>query len=122
MPLFFWETFNEGVFSPSGGNNYVYDRIFKAAGKSSGTLAFETGANPLIPAHGLVTTYQYNSLNQVLQQYSPDGDTSVFFYDRLGRLTVSQNREQKENASYSGSVAKFSYTKYDGLDRVALKA
>jgi RHS repeat-associated protein len=53
-----------------------------------------------------------------LQQYSPDGDTSVFFYDRLGRLTVSQNKEQKDNASYTGTAGRFSFTKYDVLGRI----
>ena len=117
--LVFWEPFNEGIFTASGGNNYVYDRIFNAAGQKSGTIAFETtGNNTLVPLHRLVTTYQYNSLNQVLQQYSPDGDTSQFFYDRLGRLIVSQNKEQKDNPSYSGSAGRFSYTQYDALGRI----
>lgn len=117
--LVFWEPFTEGLFTASGGNDYVYERIYNAAGQKSGTIAFETaGSTTLVPAHRLVTTYQYNSLNQVLQQYSPDGDTSVFFYDRLARLIVSQNKEQLENASYSGSANRFSYTLYDGLGRI----
>ncbi|HEY0067708.1 MAG TPA: RHS repeat-associated core domain-containing protein, partial [Flavisolibacter sp.] len=41
-----------------------------------------------------------------------------FWYDRLGRLTASQNREQKENVSYSGTANRFSYTKYDALGRM----
>jgi hypothetical protein len=117
--LAFWETFNEGIWTASGGNNYVYERVYSAAGVSSGTVAFETaGDNSLTPGHKLVTTYQYNSLNQVLQQYSPDGDTSVFFYDRLGRLTVSQNMRQKYQASYDAAAGRFSYTKYDALGRI----
>ena len=119
--MVFWETFNEGVWAsgPSPGLSYVYDRIFNVPGYAGGSAqSFETSAGSLVPEHRLVTTYQYNSLNQVLQQYSPDGDTSVFFYDRLGRLTVSQNKEQKETASYSGSAARFSYTKYDVLGRI----
>src|SRR4030095_10807965 len=49
---------------------------------------------------------------------SPDADISEFFYDRLGRLIVSQNKEQKENPSYSGSADRYSYTLYDGLGRI----
>jgi len=72
----------------------------------------------VFPPHRLPTIYTYNSLNEVLQQYSPDGDTSQFFYDRLGRLTASQNKEQKDTVSYSGSAGRFSYTKYDALGRI----
>jgi RHS repeat-associated protein len=119
--LVFWETFNEGEWTtgPINGLMYVYDRVNNIPGYAGGSAQnFELFTGPLVPAHRLVTTYQYNSLNQVLQQYSPDGDTSVFFYDRLGRLTVSQNKEQKENASYSGTINRFSYTKYDPLGRI----
>ncbi|HEV7782030.1 MAG TPA: LamG-like jellyroll fold domain-containing protein, partial [Chitinophagaceae bacterium] len=117
--LVFWEVFTEGSFTTSGGNDYVYDRIYNSAGQKSGTIAFETsGSNTLVPAHRLVTTYQYNSLNHVLQQYTPDGDSSWFYYDRLGRLTASQNKEQKDNSSYSGSSGRFSYSKYDSLGRI----
>ncbi len=47
-----------------------------------------------VPDHGLATTYRYNSLNQVVTQNSPDGGYSQFWYDRLGRLVVSQNAKQ----------------------------
>jgi RHS repeat-associated protein len=117
--LVFWEPFTEGQYTFSGGLYYLFDKIYNAAGFITGIQSFETNYNyTLVPPHRLVTTYQYNSFNQVLQQYSPDGDTSVFFYDRLGRLTVSQNKEQKDMASYSGSINRFSYTKYDALGRI----
>jgi uncharacterized protein RhaS with RHS repeats len=43
----------------------------------------------------MATTYEYNSFNQVKKQFSPDGGTSEFWYDRLGRLVASQNQEQR---------------------------
>ncbi|RYZ52058.1 MAG: RHS repeat protein [Sphingobacteriales bacterium] len=61
--------------------------------------------------HELVTQYAYNSLNQVTAQVSPDGGRSLFWYDKLGRLAVSQNAQQREES-------KFSYTKYDELGRI----
>lgn len=61
--------------------------------------------------HSLVTEYRYNSLNQVVQQKSPDGGTSAFWYDKLGRLVVSQNAKQKPDDKYS-------YTRYDVLGRI----
>ncbi|MEQ1676014.1 MAG: DUF6443 domain-containing protein, partial [Chitinophagaceae bacterium] len=108
--LVFWSPMNTAP------NNDVPEVIQGITGDLSG-FTWQSSINTS-PEHRLVTTYHYNSLNQVLQQYSPDGDTSVFFYDRLGRLTVSQNKEQKEVASYSGSANRFSYTKYDALGRI----
>ncbi len=63
------------------------------------------------PTHQLQTVYQYNSLNQVVTQKTPDAGAREFWYDRLGRLVISRNAKQKiENA--------FSYTKYDALGRI----
>ncbi len=63
-----------------------------------------------VPAHTMVTNYKYNSLNQLTSQNTPDGGSSVFFYDALGRLIASQNAEQLTRAAYS-------YTLYDALGR-----
>ncbi|WP_143774436.1 RHS repeat domain-containing protein, partial [Niastella vici] len=65
----------------------------------------------LASQHALYTDYRYNTLNQVVSQHTPDGGTSAFWYDRLGRLSVSQNAKQKDSAQYS-------YTKYDGIGRI----
>ena len=65
----------------------------------------------LTPAHTLATNYRYNTLNQVVAQHSPDGGTSYFWYDRLGRLTLSQNARQRPNNQYS-------YTQYDTIGRI----
>ena len=65
----------------------------------------------MIPAHTLVTNYRYNTLNQVVSQNSPDGKTSYFWYDRLGRLALSQNARQQPNNQYS-------YTQYDSIGRI----
>lgn len=67
---------------------------------------------PIVPAHTFATTYQYNSFNQVVQQNTPDAGTSAFWYDRLGRLAVSQNAEQKSPVS-GGAANRYSYTKYE---------
>jgi len=65
-----------------------------------------------LPAiHSLVTNYRYNTLNQVVIQRSPDGGTSNFWYDRLGRLALSQNARQRPGAQYS-------YTDYDSIGRI----
>ncbi|WP_299897650.1 DUF6443 domain-containing protein [uncultured Aquimarina sp.] len=68
--------------------------------------------NPaLLPKHRLVTEYKYNSLNQLVWQYTPDGGETRFAYDNLGRIIASQNARQKEDNT-------FSYTTYDHLGRI----
>jgi len=67
--------------------------------------------NDVRPLHVFATHYRYNSLNQVVKQTTPDGGTSHFWYDYLGRLVVSQNEEQALGN-------KWSYTLYDPLGRI----
>ncbi|MBN8687302.1 MAG: hypothetical protein J0M10_09795 [Chitinophagales bacterium] len=73
----------------------------------------------IVPPHTLATTYQYNSFNQVVKQFSPDGGTTEFWYDRMGRLVISQNEEQKTPAN-GGAANRYSYTRYEPvLGRIA---
>lgn len=60
----------------------------------------------------MATQYRYNTLNQVISQHTPDAGNSLFWYDRLGRLVISQNSSQ---AAFNGY---YSYTKYDLLGRI----
>ena len=68
-------------------------------------------AIPVLPGHTMATEYRYNTLGQVVQQKSPDGGLSKFWYDYLGRLVVSQNAQQALDNKYS-------YTLYDELGRI----
>ena len=65
----------------------------------------------LVPNHTLIANYRYNTLNQVVAQQSPDGGTSDFWYDRLGRLALTENSKQRPNSQYS-------YTQYDYINRI----
>ncbi|MGE7777031.1 polymorphic toxin-type HINT domain-containing protein [Chitinophaga sp. NPDC101104] len=65
----------------------------------------------LVPAHGMATNYRFNTLNQLVAQHTPDANKSEFWYDRLGRLTASQNAQQKLGNKYS-------YTLFDWLGRI----
>ena len=78
---------------------------------ASVTAARASNGAPVRPGHLLVTDYRYNSLNQVVVQHTPDAGTSKFWYDKLGRLAVSQNALQFNNNT-------FSYTVYDELGRI----
>lgn len=61
--------------------------------------------------HNMKTNYRYNTLNGVVTQNTPDAGTSRFWYDRLGRLAISQNAQQLIDG-------RFSYTSYDPLGRI----
>ncbi|WP_298708782.1 RHS repeat-associated core domain-containing protein [uncultured Chitinophaga sp.] len=65
----------------------------------------------LVPGHMMATNYRFNTLNQIVSQHTPDANKSEFWYDRLGRLTTSQNAQQRLGNKYS-------YTKFDGLGRI----
>lgn len=105
-PLLAWGRFN----MPTPGSEYT-------AGPSSTT---EYQMPFLVPQHRMPTNYYHNSLNQVVKQSSPDGGTSEFWYDRLGRLAISQNEEQKSPVLVNpeNPANRFSYTKYDALGRI----
>ncbi|MDO5971995.1 GH-E family nuclease [Flavivirga aquimarina] len=65
----------------------------------------------LLPPHDYKTQYAYNSLNQLVWQFTPDGGETRFAYDALGRIVASQNKKQLDNNT-------FSYTVYDKLGRI----
>lgn len=65
----------------------------------------------ILPNHYFITHYKYNTLNQLVEQITPDAGTSKFWYDRLGRLVLSQNEKQKPNDYYS-------YTLFDAQGRI----
>lgn len=66
----------------------------------------------IVPDHKMVTRYSYNSLNQLVEQHTPDGGLSKFWYDTEGRLVVSENAQQRADQY------KYSYSLYDQLSRI----
>jgi RHS repeat-associated protein len=65
----------------------------------------------LVPAHTKITQYRYNTLNQVVEQRTPDAGIQRFWYDRMGRICASQNAKQ-------APLRKYNYYVYDALSRV----
>lgn len=62
--------------------------------------------------HGRSTTsFEYNSLGQLLSESSNDFGRNDFIYDSRGRLRFKKSPEQN-------SIGEFTYLKYDELDRV----
>jgi YD repeat-containing protein len=72
---------------------------------------YATGAGFKRPDHRLVTNYKYNSLEQLVEQTTPDAGTTKFWYDAYGRLVISQNARQI-------GANKYSYTRYDAFGRI----
>jgi hypothetical protein len=64
----------------------------------------------IVPAHIMPSEYKHNALDAVVWQTTPDAGLSDFFYDKLGRIVMSQNAEQKPDG-------KASYIYYDALGR-----
>jgi hypothetical protein len=87
---------------------------FSLAHSEDVKLKRSLGQDVFMP-HMLPTQYRYNTLNQVVQQKSPDGGLSKFWYDQLGRLVISQNAKQRNQIANTGY---FSYTRYDNLGRI----
>jgi YD repeat-containing protein len=68
-------------------------------------------SNQYLPAHSKSSTYEYNSLNQVVRQNTPDGGKTLFFYDKAGRAVFSQNAKQRDKGYMT-------YTLYDEQSRI----
>jgi len=74
-----------------------------------------------VPTYSVLTNYQYNTLNEVIQQSTPDAGVTNFWYSSVGQLRVSQNPKQAAHTLGSGFTQLFdpyySYIKYDALGR-----
>ena len=60
---------------------------------------------------GYTTKYTYNKRGLLTEKYSVDADTIKYLYDKAGNLRFSKDAKQK-------TVNKFTYSKYDGLNRI----
>lgn len=89
-------------------NNAVVE--FSAAVAAHRATPDDAGTPYIRPWHSMVTWYTYNSFQQPVAQHYPDGGTTRFFYDKLGRIIASQDAVQEGGGNYS-------YTLYDELGR-----
>jgi RHS repeat-associated protein len=108
-----WSLLNEGT-------GVIQDEQGAVAATVSGTSpTWFSNRVSTYNAHTRATIYEYNTFNQVKRQVTPDGGPSNFWYDRLGRLVVSQNEEQRLGTSaFTLGPGRFSYTRYDALGRI----
>jgi RHS repeat-associated protein len=66
----------------------------------------------------MVTTYEYNSLGQLLANTSPDEGRTEYKYRTDGEIRYSQNALQRANETAVNSKGYFSYTNYDATGRI----
>lgn len=92
----------EGVHVLSSGADFTAVDAYRAGSSST----------PKYPDHEMITRYHYNSLQQLIDQTTPDGGYSWFLYDNIGRLVVSQDARQ--NAYTTDG---YSFVHYDDLGR-----
>ncbi|MEM9261406.1 MAG: hypothetical protein AAGA62_17335, partial [Bacteroidota bacterium] len=80
----------------------------------SEVAAYRIGVSPTpkYPEHRMLTSYQYNSLRQLVAKKMPDVAEEHYWYDELGRLIASQDGRQVDLGNF------YSYTLYDQLGRV----
>ncbi len=95
--------------------SYMSDPTLQTAIDDARLNSLDLGSSTpnMLPDHRYPTTYHYNSLSQLNRQVTPDGGTSVFMYDPLSRIVLSQNAKQR-----AFTIPTFSYTLYDDLGRV----
>jgi RHS repeat-associated protein len=92
---------------------YYYDRggnLMKTVPPAGVRPLDLSGPHPAYPTHQMVTTYDYNSLGQMVRQHTPDGGTTSFYYNKAGQLRFSLNDKQRAQGKYS-------FTQYDALGR-----
>lgn len=111
--LVMWLPMNEG--SGAKLRDIMKEQDVQLAG--AGGYGWIRNHDPVFAKHDMPTNYQYNTLDAVVKQTTPDAGESRFWYDRLGRLVVSQNAEQKQPVN-GGAANRYSYTIYDALGRV----
>ncbi len=66
--------------------------------------------------HEYPTMYKMNTLNQALEENTPDAGRKRMWYDRLGRVVASQSAQ--ERMPNDTSYVRYMYTLYDELGRL----
>jgi hypothetical protein len=89
---------------PAGVNPFTGSNITTVDGNRTDTIE-------QTPSHIKKSIYKYNTLNQVVDQTTPDGGRTEYFYDAAGRAIFSQNEKQRE-------TGRMTYTLYDKQGRI----
>ena len=94
--------------------------VVQASNVSIRTIAFSTATNGVLGGayNSNFANYNNSAYCYVRKFYDANRYSARFFYDKLGRLVVSQNARQRNNNA--GLSKKYSYTLYDALGRVVV--
>lgn len=99
---------------PPEGVRPLNDNETKQAGDYRNQVA---GVSAIYPSHQLVSTYRYNSFNELTDRTTPDAGTFHFWYNNAGQLRFSVNGKQVAKST-SINPGPYTYTKYDYQGRV----
>jgi YD repeat-containing protein len=94
----------------SDGLRYVTKFVYDVMGKLIKTMPPKANQNPNSLYN---STYEYNTLGQLINKFTPDDSTSQYIYDKNGNLRFSQDQEQSKN-NY------FTVRYYDAHNRLTL--
>lgn len=72
-----------------------------------------TSFPPFYPKHRMVTRSKYDTYDKKIENDSPDGGLTLFFYDNKSRVVNSQSARQRNELP----VPAYSYVNYDALNR-----
>jgi|GEM_PF-4686275 RHS repeat-associated protein len=95
-----------------GSNDVATVDNLRSSGATTGLYLLTQTGGPVLP-HSKITTYVYNSLNELMIETTPDAGTTNHYYDHVGRLRITQNLQQANQ-----SPPLISYTRYDGQGRI----
>lgn len=90
------------------GTTLTQVNTFRTLGTGSAQYPLHNRTN-----NNLVTNYKYNSFNNLTESATPDGGTTTYYYDLIGRIVASQNSKQAALPDYV-----YSYTFYDPQGRI----
>lgn len=93
---------------PPAGVSYVPNNMLNGVNTER---TANTNNTSYLPEHHKESDYHYNSLNQVVEQETPDGGRTEYFYDAAGRCIFSQNARQRQTGNMT-------YTLYDKQGRI----
>lgn len=113
--LVMWLPMNEGAGAEL--RDIVKEKDVKVVG--AGKFNWIRHHDAVLGKHSMASTYLYTTLGAVREQATPDAGIMKYWHDRLGRMVVSQNAEQKQPVN-GGAINRFSFTIHDQLGRITM--
>ncbi|WP_431435751.1 hypothetical protein [Chitinophaga caseinilytica] len=113
--LVMWLPMNEGAGAEL--RDIVKEMDVKVVG--AGKYNWIRHHDPVFGKHTMTSGYLYTTLDAVREQVTPDAGLTKNWYDRLGRVAVTQNAEQRQPVN-GGVANRFTFMEYDNLGRIVV--